>query len=130
MRYGLLVVLAGVVGGCSIFTGPRSDWPPNVYQFAPPPSYAADWQQMEACAGITADFDRVTWFRSDSLLDVPGLGAFGISDWHHHRIALDAQSVNDDVVVRHEILHELLQEDGHPVEYFGIGGRCYAEVSH
>ncbi len=134
MRYGVLLVM--MVCGC--VTEPKSLWPDNVHQFTAPASYEADWQQMEACSGITADFRRVTWYAADSLLDIPGLGAFGFTDMPTHRIALDGRATREEnvlglpsaVIVRHEMLHDLLQTPGHPSEYFGVGGKCFAEVSH
>ena len=118
-----------------MFTAPRSVWPDNVYQFTPPTAYAGYWAQMEACSGLSANFARVTWFKADSVMNIPDVGTFaehpfGFADWKDHRIALSGNSTDDAVVVRHEMLHELLQRDGHPPEFFGVGGKCFAEVTH
>lgn len=130
MRYLLALVLTVgcVTAGCGLLTEPAPYWPSNVYAITPDTAYTTYWHQMEECSGLRAHFARVSWFRADSLLDYPGLGAFGLADWRQHRIALDGRYLRDAVTIRHEMLHELLQRDGHPEDYFGL--KCGGLLSH
>jgi hypothetical protein len=98
--------------------------PPNAEALTPPDSYADWWKATQECAGIQGDLSRITWFV------IPGHASFlyenGKYDgywWNGvHWILLAGEKVNDPLIVRHEMLHELLGRGDHPAEYFQ--GRC------
>jgi hypothetical protein len=86
-----------------------------------PAKYRTWWAKTEACSGLTGDFDRVEW------LQVPGYG-FPCSSgkcaghWESdHRIFIAADWADNEMVVRHEMLHDLLHRAGHPSPPFGQG---------
>jgi hypothetical protein len=86
-----------------------------------PDVYRTWWDKTEACSGLTGDFDRVEW------LVVPGPG-FKCSSgqcaghWESdHRIFLASDWQRNEMVVRHEMLHDLLRRSGHPSPPFGEG---------
>jgi hypothetical protein len=86
---------------------------------APPPVYRDWWAKTEACSGLRGDFDRVEW----SV--VPG-SSFPCSSgkcaghWEPgHRIYLAESWTTNEMVVRHEMLHDLLNRGGHPDPPFG-----------
>lgn len=112
-RGGLL--LAGLLGlsGCNRFA------PEEYAPFSPPPEYAAWWAKNVACAGRAGDFARIRWFV------VPGddfecpTGRC-VGRWEDdHRIYLAQSWRENEMVVRHEMLHELLNRSGHPSPPFG-----------
>jgi len=87
----------------------------------PPSVYREWWAKTEACSGLTGDFDRVEWmivpgesFACSSGECVghwdPGHRIYVASDWAHH-----------EMVVRHEMLHDLMRRRGHPSPPFGSG---------
>ncbi len=87
----------------------------------PPAVYRAWWAKTEACSGLTGNFDRVEWmivpgesFACSSGECVghwdPGHKIYIASDWTHH-----------EMVVRHEMLHDLMRRSGHPSPPFGNG---------
>ncbi|MBA3258729.1 MAG: hypothetical protein H0T68_04600 [Gemmatimonadales bacterium] len=86
-----------------------------------PVVYREWWSRTEECSGLSGDFDRVEW------LVVPG-HSFECSSgqcaghWRRgHQIYLaDGWKMNE-MVVRHEILHELMNGGGHPNPPFGQG---------
>jgi hypothetical protein len=87
----------------------------------PPAVYREWWAKTEACSGLSGDFDRVEW------LVVPG-SSFECSSgqcaghWERgHRIYIAGDWTGHEMVVRHEILHELLERSGHPNPPFGTG---------
>lgn len=87
-----------------------------------PPSWFRDWwSKTEACSGRTGDFDRVKWF----VVEGPGFkcpGGTCAGHWESsHEIFLAGDYRNNELVVRHEMLHELLGRPGHPDPPFGEG---------
>jgi hypothetical protein len=86
---------------------------------SPPAVYREWWAKTEACSGLSGDFDRVKW----SV--VPGNGfecASGTCAGHwepDHHVYLAEDWTTNEMVVRHEMLHDLLQRAGHPDPPFG-----------
>jgi hypothetical protein len=89
--------------------------------FQPPAVYRAWWAKTEACSGLTGDFDRVRWET------VPGTsftcsGNQCVGHWQSdHRIWIAEGRLEDEMVVRHEMLHDLIGRAGHPDPPFGKG---------
>jgi hypothetical protein len=87
----------------------------------PPAVYREWWDKTEACSGRSGDFDRVEW------LVVPGYSfkcASGqcAGHWQQgHQIYIAQEWMMNEMVVRHEILHDLLNAGGHPNPPFGEG---------
>ena len=109
-----MVILVLALAGCGFDV--QGDQP-----MAAPDVYRTWWAKTEACSGLTGDFDRVQWEV------VPG-ASFTCSSgqcaghWQSdHRIWIADQYVNNEMVVRHEMLHDLLGHSGHPNPPFGQG---------
>jgi hypothetical protein len=89
--------------------------------FQPPAVYRTWWAKTEACSGLTGDFDRVRWEK------VPGTsftcsGNQCAGHWQSdHRIWIAEGHLENEMVVRHEMLHELVGRAGHPNPPFGKG---------
>jgi hypothetical protein len=87
----------------------------------PPAVYREWWDKTEACSGLSGNFDRVEW------LVVPGYSfdcASGecAGHWQRgHQIYIAEDWLMNEMVVRHEILHDLLNVGGHPDPPFGEG---------
>ena len=94
--------------------------PAGAESLTPPASYANWWRDTEQCAGMSGDMSRITWFV------VPGRTSFVYQDgkydgywWNGvHWIILAGDKVSDSLIVRHEMLHELLGRGDHPPAYF------------
>jgi hypothetical protein len=114
---GLLATLAA----CEMI-GPPDPLPANAQLVAPPAEYTAWWSTTEACSGLVGSFDQVEWYV------VPGVETFQTSAgakvglWSHSnagvRIIIAGAYAETELVVRHEMLHALLDREGHPAEYF------------
>lgn len=101
--------------------------PDGAEAFAPPAEYQAWWASTEGCADIRGSFGRIRWYV------VPGVSTFAteegekvgirIKTGDDVRIVLAGNYVEHEMVVRHEMLHALLNKPGHPVEYFQ--DRCH-----
>jgi hypothetical protein len=108
----LLIASALFLAACGF--DPGDDSP-----MSPPAVYREWWAKTAACSGLTGDFDRVQW----SV--VPGQGfkcASGTCAGHwepdHHIYVAQDWTMNE-MVVRHEMLHDLLGRPGHPDPPFG-----------
>jgi hypothetical protein len=114
---GPLLVTAGLAmaaGGCGF--DPEGDVPMD-----PPPIYHDWWAKTEACSGLKGNFDRVTWsvIEGRSFRCASGQCA-GHWDKNHH-IYLASEWAMDEMVVRHEMLHDMIGMPGHPAPPFGEG---------
>jgi hypothetical protein len=86
-----------------------------------PALYREWWEKTEACSGLRGDFERIEW------LVVPGY-SFECSSgqcaghWRSgHQIYLAEEWMMNEMVVRHEMLHDLMNGGGHPNPPFGVG---------
>ena len=89
----------------------------------PLPQWSQYYARAEACAGRGGDFIRVRWFMVDRIEELDGTPSAAV-----------AVSCADDIyltdhfepTVRHEILHHVLGQNGHPAEYFP---RCAEDLT-
>ena len=89
------------------------------------PVYAFWWNLMERCSGRTGRLSSVSWFVAPQIH--MGGQHYGGYWWENgNRILLAESRILDGPIVRHEMLHALLQDGDHPPEYFG--SRCGSEV--
>lgn len=104
----VLVALAG----CAF--EPTGDRP-----FDPPPEFREWFARTEACSGRTGDFDRIRWYVVDGE-SFPCPGGRCVGRWNdNHHIYLASAYAGSELVVRHEMLHDLLNRGGHPDPPFG-----------
>ncbi len=113
-RFIFLLGTLALLGGCGFdVAGEQPMAAPDVYRLW--------WDKTEACSGLSGDFDRVEW------LVVPGHGFTCSSGqcaghWESdHRIFIAQDWAQNEMVVRHEMLHDLLGRPGHPNPPFGHG---------
>ena len=87
-------------------------------RFDPPALYAQYWQQMEICLGRSGDFSRVTWYSvPDSGLHYNGEPAYGVWD-APHSIYIEEGMLQNRYVLKHEMIHDLLQTGKHSPIFF------------
>ena len=111
---GLLAGLLLAVGasGCSRFE------PEEYRPYAPGAEIRAWWDEDVACSGRQGNFDRIRWFVvPGESFECPGGTCLG--RWEtNHRIYIAEAWITSPLVVRHEMLHELLDGGGHPAVPF------------
>lgn len=109
-----VVALATLLAACGFDPAGSQSW-------EPPAIYREWWAATESCSGLGGDFDRIEW------MVVPGESfecASGecVGHWEpDHRIFLADEWKEHEMVVRHEMLHDLMRRSGHPDPPFGIG---------
>ena len=107
------VAVVTVLGGCHSFD-PAGDEP-----FEPPPVYREWWAKTQACSGKEANFDRITWMVVDGESFSCASGQC-VGHWESsHQIWIAKEWLDNEMVVRHEMLHDLLDRSGHPNPPFG-----------
>ena len=88
----------------------------------PSNAYWSWWQQTEQCSGITGDMNRIQWFVVPSYFQSPKGETGGY--WEPaHTIYLAGMFTDDSIMVRHEMLHDLLQTGDHPAAFDTCGLR-------
>lgn len=81
----------------------------NKTPFTPPAEYADWWAETEACSGLDGDMDRVAWYTATSIT---GDGKIASGRWSPpHDVVLVLGYEDDGMIVRHEMLHDLLGGD-------------------
>ena len=122
-----LMLALPLLAACETPVGPRL--PTNAEPFTPPAVYREWWALTEACSGLQGDFTRIAWFRVPGAESIPladGTLVNGRWDRVSNRIVLAEESERFGDLVRHEMLHALLQGGGHPRDAFI--GRCGGTV--
>ncbi len=115
-----LPVLVLASFGCT--TEPDTALPSGAKAFVPSASYAGWWSKTEQCAEKNADYQRIEWYV------VPGATTFQtpegekvglrIQRGSEIQIVIAEAYVTHEMVVRHEMLHAILGQPGHPSLYF------------
>ena len=107
---GLLVTLSG----CGF--DPVGDVP-----LQPPAVYQEWWAKTQACSGRTGNFSRISWSTIEGY-SFPCSSGECAGHWRtNHHIFLAGDWIMDEMVVRHEMLHDLIGRPGHPDPPFGVG---------
>ena len=123
----LLPVLALWQGTASCSDlGPTAP-PAGAVLMTAPAEYATWYAKTEACAELRGALGGIEWYV------VPDVATFETSIgekvglWERvgnvSRITIAGDYVGNEMVVRHEMLHDLLERTGHPPEYFVT--RCH-----
>ncbi len=116
MRSRLVATLALGLSllGCERFA------PEGATAFDPPPTYRVWWEKTEQCSGTQASFQRIRWY----VVAGDGFGCPGgrcAGRWEDdHTIYLAETWRDHEMVVRHEMLHDLIGHAGHPAPPFGV----------
>jgi hypothetical protein len=100
--------LVATAAGCGAFATELS----NRLPLEPLPVYAEWWSATESCSGRAGDLDAISWYTATGIT---ADGALASGLWRPpHDIILLLGRENDEFVVRHEMLHDLLEGDaGH-----------------
>ncbi len=84
-----------------------------------PAIYARWWAMTEACSGRSADLASIRWYRvPGGSIPNRGTTVLGYYSPSEHEIVVSDSLVDNGAGIRHEMLHALLNVDGHPRSQF------------
>jgi hypothetical protein len=116
-----LLGLIGMLAACETL-GPPEPLPAGAEPFAAPSDFGIWWARTEACSGRSGDMSGIEWYVVPGAHTVETSLGPKVGVWSHSaagmRIVLAGDYVGSELVVRHEMLHALLDREGHPSEYF------------
>jgi hypothetical protein len=119
LRIRLALVILALTGACVVLTEPA--FPVDAVRISAPARFAAWWKVTEACSGLSGDFASVGWYVVPTTrVTVAGYEFDGYT-WEEggSRIVLAQPMLTEGSLVRHEMLHALLQQrGGHPGAFF------------
>jgi hypothetical protein len=121
-RFGgtLLALAALVVGGCT--HEPTPVLPDGAVAFTAPEAYVTWWEKTSQCSELTGNMARVEWYVVPNVATFPTEQGekvgIRVKTGDRVQIVLAGQYQLHEMVVRHEMLHALLREPGHPDTYF------------
>ena len=133
-------LICRVVIGCAALTACHHlvapPLPPTAVRLSPPPIvYERWWKMVETCSALTGHLSDVNWYYVPDVNRVSDGQEMTDGYWSKggNQIVLPGNEVFDGEVVRHEMLHALLQTAGHPRKTFldacgGVAG-CESDPS-
>jgi hypothetical protein len=116
-RFTWFLLSSGVLG-----CGADAVAPAVHERFDPPAEYRSWFSATEACSGLTGDFERLRFYRvpGEEFACPSGMCVARWTDEHH--IYMADPFLANEMVVRHEMLHDLIGQAGHPDPPFGESG--------
>lgn len=120
-----LVASCYIAGACHAPTDPL---PPDAMLIKPPAVYQRWWTMTEACSGHSGNMGAIRWYYvpgSSMLHDGQTINGYWSSA--ENEIVLAQDYALEGFAVRHEMLHALLRQGGHPRDQFL--GACAALVN-
>jgi hypothetical protein len=117
LRALLFALVAGL--SCGHLTDPPL--PADAEPLVPPPVYAAWWEMVKSCSGLSGSLESIHWYFTRSELRDPNDDDATIAGYWSlagNRIVLFVSDTIAGGVVRHEMLHALLRFPGHPRSAF------------
>jgi hypothetical protein len=120
-RFAIVAAALPAVFACSEVTAPRL--PEGAIPMQPMEVYARWWDLVEECSARTGDFRDISWYVVPGAESIPTEIGNVQGMWlPGNRIVIAGKSVRHGPLVRHEMLHALVQTTGHPRADFI--GRC------
>jgi hypothetical protein len=104
-------------------TEPSAPLLPNgAVAISAPAEYQAWFNKTEGCASISGAYSTIKFYVVPNVSSFTSEFGETVALWRKHNndnvIVISGNYQADEMVVRHEMLHALLQVDGHPVNYF------------
>jgi hypothetical protein len=120
------LVILSVLSACEIL-GPTAALPEHAVALAAPIQYQDWWARTEACSGRQGRLADVAWFVVPDVTEFPTPDGAEVGRWtrgsNGTRIVIAEAYLDDELVVRHEMLHALMDRGDHPAAYFA--DRCH-----
>jgi hypothetical protein len=119
-------MVPALAGACASLAPSEAVLPPGAVEVAAPAMYQEWYRKTESCSGLTGQYASVQFYVVPGVETFPTAAGEKVGEWisdgRTHRIVIAGNYRDHEMVVRHELLHSLLKQEGHPSEYFV--GRC------
>jgi hypothetical protein len=116
------LVIGVILMGCGSLEPSEPALPPLAVRIEPPVSYHQWFAATTACSGLDGTPEVVEWYVVPGAASFRVEGADRVGMWQRvngrSQIVIAGAYQNHEMVVRHEILHHLLGQAGHPPELF------------
>lgn len=116
------MALGGLLSGCSSLAPSEPILPAGAVEIAASPEYLIWHEKTEACSGLAGTFSTIKFYVVPGVETFPTSTGPKVGEWTSdgatNRIVIAGNYQEYEMVVRHELLHSLLQREGHPPEYF------------
>ena len=118
----MIAGLPALGSACSALAPSEPAVPAGAVALVMPAVYREWFQKTEACSGRSGNVAAVQFYvvpgvETFATADGPKVGEW-ISDGAGDRVIIAGNYQLHEMVVRHELLHALLRQSGHPAEYF------------
>lgn len=126
LRPALRAACALALAACSEPTAPI---PQDATEFTPPSHYAFWWSLTQQCSGRTARYEDVRWYSVPANYVAVQNGDTLTGEWfpRTNQIVLSQSGLKDPELIRHEMLHSLMNQTTHARDAFLT--RCNGYVS-
>ena len=96
--------------------------PADAVAFIPPAIYRVWWARTEACSQLHGRLGSIRWYSLPNKATFMTPAGERVATWSHGgagtRIVVAGGYLTDELVVRHEMLHALLDRGSHPPAHF------------
>jgi hypothetical protein len=106
---------------------------PVVYdarEFDPPDLYRSWWREVEECSTAEGDFDAMRWFEAPGVVFLVRGQMYAGYWFDPDRIVIAEERLEDPLIVRHEMLHAILQQEGHGPEFTFLCASLVSQLPH
>ncbi len=112
----------GLLTGCASLSPSEVPLPLGATEMPVPVSYQEWHAKTEACSGLSGDFSTIKFYVVHGVETFSTKAGAKVGEWTSNgvtsRIVIAGNYRGHEMVVRHELLHSLLREEGHPTAYF------------
>lgn len=119
----VLTLCAALLGGaCTGFEPSAPSLPALAVRIDAPAVYRQWFEETERCSGLVSEFQTVEWYVVEGVDQFMVDGAPRVGMWQRSggrsQIVIAGNYAGHEMVVRHELLHHLIGEEGHPKSLF------------
>lgn len=116
------MTFALLTSACASLSPSESSLPVGAVEVAAPAMYREWHAKTQTCSGLEGKFSTLKFYIVPGVETFPTIAGPKVGEWMSHggegRIVIAGNYQDHEMVVRHELLHSLLQAEGHPPEYF------------
>ncbi len=121
-RFRSLAAALLSITGCSSLGPSVADLPVGAIPLAVRSEFKTWFTKTQGCSGLRGQLEEIQWFVVPDAETFPTEAGPKVGMWEKSgrgaRIVIAGRYANHEMVVRHEMLHHLLDREGHPPDFF------------